>query len=158
MQGREIGLHNFILMWPKSNPKTQIAVLWSFGSTYIFRFSPSRRAKLPHSPPLSPRAQAPPFWRLNMKPMERDVPLKACPDLSCGRRRHCLRLAYDIYCLKTYYRNHDEWRQEIIDRINELRKEGDDNPETKYLSGDARADYVYNALKKRARELGIPGF
>jgi hypothetical protein len=61
MQGRRLGLHNFIQMWPKSNPKTQIAVQWSFGSTYSHRFSPARRAKLPHSPLLFPCAQAPPF-------------------------------------------------------------------------------------------------
>jgi hypothetical protein len=61
MQGRKTGLHNFALMWPKSNPKTQIAVQWSFGSTFIPRFSPARRAKLPHSPPFFSRAQAPPI-------------------------------------------------------------------------------------------------
>jgi hypothetical protein len=53
-------LQNFAQMWPKFFSEAEIAVQWSFGSTYSYRFSPARRAKLPHSPPLFPRAQAPP--------------------------------------------------------------------------------------------------
>jgi hypothetical protein len=60
LQARRIGLQNFVQMWPKFNLKTQIAVQRSFGSTYSLRFSPARRAKLPHSPPFFNLAQPPP--------------------------------------------------------------------------------------------------
>jgi uncharacterized protein (UPF0305 family) len=92
-----------------------------------------------------------------MEPMERDVPLSACPDTSCGRKRYCLKWAYHTYCLKTHYRNHDEWRQEVVDRINELRKEKYYDPVRAAMTPDERASQVYQALKERARELGIPG-
>ena len=54
-------LQNFAQMWPKSKSEAEIAVQWSFGSTSLLRFSPLRRAKLPHAPPFSYRGQAPPF-------------------------------------------------------------------------------------------------
>ncbi len=55
-------LQNFVLMQPKSNPEAEIAVQWSFGSTSLIRFSPLRRAKLRHSPPLFNRARPPPIF------------------------------------------------------------------------------------------------
>jgi hypothetical protein len=59
--GHKIHWPNFVPMWPKSNPKTQIAVQRSFGSTFPLRFSPARRAKLPHSPPFTlQKSRAPP--------------------------------------------------------------------------------------------------
>jgi hypothetical protein len=62
LQGRRIGRQNFVQMWLKFKPKTQIAVQWSFGSTYPIRFSPARRAMLPHSPPIFYLAQPPPTF------------------------------------------------------------------------------------------------
>ena len=55
-------LQNFVLMQPKSNPDAEIAVQWSFGSTSLIWFSPLRRAKLRHSPPLFNRARPPPIF------------------------------------------------------------------------------------------------
>jgi hypothetical protein len=90
-----------------------------------------------------------------MKSWPRDVLLAACPHLSCSRRKQCFLLAQGDHCIKTHYVNADEWRDEVTARIYELQKQGDPNPETKYLSGDDRAAYVYKLLKERARELGL---
>ena len=89
-----------------------------------------------------------------MKPVERDVPLKACPDLSCGRKGYCLFWAYHTHCLKTHYRNHDEWRQEVIGRINELRKEKFYDPVRAAMTPDERASQIYKLLKARAEQMG----
>jgi hypothetical protein len=62
LQGRRIGRQNFVQMWPKFKPEFKIAVQWSFGSTYSLRFSPARRAKLPHSPPIFNLSQPPPTF------------------------------------------------------------------------------------------------
>ncbi len=59
---RQKRLQNFAQTRPKCNPEAEIAVQWSFGSTSLIRFSPLRRAKLSHSPPLFNRAQPPPFF------------------------------------------------------------------------------------------------
>jgi hypothetical protein len=83
-----------------------------------------------------------------MKPLERDVPLAACPDLSCGRKKHCLTWAYNTHCLKTHYRNHDEWRQLIIDKIEALRVPGYVDPLTVGMTPEQRVSVIYKMVRE----------
>lgn len=87
--------------------------------------------------------------------LERNEPLTACPVMSCRRERTCLNAGAGGECASTHYLSKDEWFDELTATINELRKYGDPDPATKYLSGEARASAVYKALQERARELGI---
>ena len=87
--------------------------------------------------------------------LERNVPLKACPNMSCRREHVCHKAATGGECAITHYLSKDEWYDELTARIQELRKEGDPDPATRYLSGEAKAAAVYKALKERAIELGI---
>ncbi len=83
--------------------------------------------------------------------LEREVPLKACRNMLCRRERRCRLLASGGHCIKTHYEGKDEMCDELVARINELRKEGDTSST---LTGEARASEVYQDLLARAREPG----
>lgn len=87
--------------------------------------------------------------------LERNEPLKACPVMSCRRQQKCLNAGAGGECARTHYRTKDEWYDELTASIYELQKQGDPDPATRYLSGEAKASAVYKALQERARELGI---
>lgn len=83
--------------------------------------------------------------------LEREVPLKACTNMLCRRERRCHMLAAGGHCVMTHYESKNEMCDELVARINELRKEGDTSSN---LTGEARASEVYRHLQARAREPG----
>lgn len=87
-----------------------------------------------------------------MQPMERNRPLKACPDMSCRRLKICHGLAPGKACLKTHYRNEDEYFGYIAAKINRLCRGGKVDPnETR--SDDELLAEVYKIFQERVREL-----
>ena len=85
-----------------------------------------------------------------MSIVERDVPLAACPDLSCSRRRRCQHSAYKGHCLITHYAQKDEWMNQVTARIHAMTVPGYIDPDTVGMTEDERVSHIYQLLKKRA--------
>jgi hypothetical protein len=86
--------------------------------------------------------------------LERDVPLAACPNLSCSQRSQCFLSAAGGHCLKTHYRDRDEFCDAVVAIIDSLRVPGYVHPETIGMTGNERASYVYKLLRDRAEQEG----
>jgi hypothetical protein len=86
-----------------------------------------------------------------MEPMERNRPLKACPDMSCRRLRTCHGLAPRRTCLKTHYRNNDEFYDYMTAKINRLCRGAKDDPNDTRSEDELLAE-MYKILQERERE------
>lgn len=89
------------------------------------------------------------------KPMERDQPLKACPDLSCRRLKTCHRQAAGRPCLKTHFRNDDEFYDYLAAKINRLCRGGKPDPNDTRTDDEKLAE-VRRAFEERLREDKAP--
>ena len=87
--------------------------------------------------------------------LERDVPLKACPDMFFRRDKICHGAVSGRHCAITHFLNKDDLYDMLSARIYELRKMGDPDPATRYLEGEAKAAAVYKALLEREAEFGL---
>jgi hypothetical protein len=124
-------------MWPKFTSEAEIAAPWSSGfSPSLFLFRQWRQARLRQSPPFLSRWHPPPKGAPMHQPTEREKPFKACPDLSCRRINRCQKLAPRKNCLKTHFRNDDEWFDYMAARINRLCK----GAKSKRDPNDTRSD------------------
>jgi hypothetical protein len=87
-----------------------------------------------------------------MQPMERGKPLKACPDLSCRRLKACHRKARGKACLKTHYRNDDEFYDFMTAKINRLCRGAKPDPHDTRSDDEKMAD-LRKIFVERLREL-----
>ena len=86
------------------------------------------------------------------KPMERNKPLKACPDLSCRRLQTCHRQAAGKACLKTHFRNDDEFYDYMAAKLNRLCRGDKPDPNDTRTDDEKMAD-LRKVFEERLREL-----
>ena len=82
------------------------------------------------------------------KPMERNKPLKACPDLSCRRLQTCHRQSAGKACLKTHFRNDSEFYDSLTARINRLCRGSKPDPNDTRTDSEKMAE-VRQAFEER---------
>jgi hypothetical protein len=89
-----------------------------------------------------------------MHDLERNRPLKACPDLSCRRLSTCHGLAPGKTCLKTHFASHDDWCDYMAAKINRItQRHGVAAEDEDPLSEDEALAEMYKIFREREREL-----
>ena len=87
-----------------------------------------------------------------MQPMERNRPLKACPDLSCRRLQTCHGLAPRKACLKTHYRNDSEFYDYMAAKFRRFSRGARPDPHDTRTDDESMAE-MRKVLEERLREL-----